>query len=79
MANFSTFVLAEQQVNSKGAKFCPLSANGDRVHFTLGDKSQPLYSQFGPSSFDQQNPTGRCNLEFIADAKLTTIFGELDR
>ena len=78
MANFDKFELAEQQVNARGAKFCALSSGGDRVHLTFGSKSQPLSTQWGPSSFDQNPQSTRCNFDLVCDENLTNTLKSLD-
>ena len=78
MANFEAFQLSEQQVNARGAKFCPLSVNGEKVQLTFGSKAEPLATLWGPSSFDPSSNTSRCNMDFICDAKMTTNLRALD-
>ena len=78
MANFDKFELAEQQVNARGAKFCALSQNGERVHLTFGSKAEPLSTQWGPSSFDQNSLSTRCNFDFMCDDNLTAILKSID-
>ena len=78
MANFDNFELAEQQVNARGAKFCPLSAKGERVCLTLGSKAGPLHTQWGPSSFDQNSESTRCNFDLVCDENLTKTLKSLD-
>ena len=78
MASFDKFELAEQQVNARGAKFCPLSAGGERVHLTFGSKSQPLSTQWGPSSFDQNSMSSRCNFDFICNEDLKATLQSID-
>ena len=77
MANFQAFHLADQQVNARGAKFCSLTAEGERVYLTLGSKQSPLYTQWGPSSFDQSSG-GRCNFDFVCDEELGKNLKALD-
>ena len=78
MANFEGFELAEQQISDKGARFCPLSCKGERVYLTLGSKTEPLYTQWGPSNFDPTTATSRCNFDFVCDEKLSAQLGSLD-
>ena len=79
MASFTqAFELAEQQVNAKGAKFCPLSSKGERVHLTLGSRDAPLQTQWGPSSFDASSTSTRCNFDFVCDEKLTQQLQQVD-
>ena len=78
MATFERFELAEHQVNARGAKFCPLSSGGERVHLTFRSKAQPLSTQWGPSSFDQNSTSTRCNFDFVCDDGLASILKSLD-
>ena len=76
--DFSSFKLAEQQVNARGAKFCPLFANSHQVQLTLGSKANPLSTQWGPSSFDQAQNVTRRNMDFVCTPQMEDELKKLD-
>ena len=76
--DFGNFKLAEQQVNARGAKFCTLSANSQQVQLTLGSKSCPLSTQWGPSNFDPSANAARRNMDFICDSQMEGDLKNLD-
>ena len=79
MANSNSLQLAEQQVNSRGAKFFPLSdTGGERVFWTFGSKSDPLSTQWGVSQFDPSAGSTRCNMDFICDTQMITSLSAFD-
>ena len=79
MANSNSLQLAEQQVNSRGAKFCPLSdTGGERVHWTFGSRADLLSTQWGPSQFDPNAGTSRCNMDFICDTQMAKELSVFD-
>ena len=75
---FEAYQLGEQQVNARGAKFCPLSAGGGRVQLKFGGKAKPLSTQWGPSTFDPSAGTSRANMDFICDEQMCVELKALD-
>ena len=68
---------ADPQVNAKGAKFAPLTCDGQKLTKTFGSQQAPLRTQFGPSSFDNSD-SGRKNFDLICDGAMTSFLSELD-
>ncbi len=56
--------IKDPQISARGAKSCPvLKANGEKVFFNLGSKSEPVSSPFGATSFNDE-ATSRKTIEF---------------
>ena len=64
MINTSNLILKDPQISARGAKSCPiLNAQGNKVFFNLGSKSEPVSSPFGATSFNDE-VTSRKTIEF---------------
>ena len=64
MINTSNLILKDPQISARGAKSCPiLNAQGNKVFFNLGSKSEPVSSPFGATSFNDE-ATSRKTIEF---------------
>lgn len=75
---FAKMQLADPQVNTKGAKFCPLLSDGQKITKTFGSQEVPLRSQWGPSSFDNSD-AGRKNFDLLCDSSMISFLGEIDK
>lgn len=69
--------LADPQVNAKGAKFCPLLFEGQKLSRTFGAEHSPLRTQWGPSSFDNSDAS-RKNFDLLCDETMTNYLTSLD-
>ena len=64
MLDTSNWQIKDPQISARGAKSCPvLKANGEKVFFNLGSKSEPVSSPFGATSFNDE-ATSRKTIEF---------------
>ena len=64
MLDTSNWHIKDPQISARGAKSCPvLKANGEKVFFNLGSKSEPVSSPFGATSFNDE-ATSRKTIEF---------------
>ena len=64
MINTSNLILKDPQISARGAKSCPiLNAQGGKVFFNLGSKSEPGSTPFGATSFNDE-ATSRRTIEF---------------
>ncbi len=64
MLDTSNWHIKDLQISARGAKSCPvLKANGEKVFFNLGSKSEPVSSPFGATSFNDE-ATSRKTIEF---------------
>jgi hypothetical protein len=73
MSDFSQLHIAEPVVNSRGAKSCVLTNNGDKFVQTLGSRFEPLTTPFGAQSF-QNEATNRKSIEFRLPVGESTDF-----
>ena len=74
---FAKIELADPQVNAKGAKFCPLLSEGQKLTKTFGSQQAPLRSQWGPSCFDNSD-SGRKNFDLLCDESMISFLTALD-
>ena len=64
MINTTNLILKDPQISARGAKSCPiLNAQGEKVYFNLGNKSKPVSTPFGATSFNDE-ATSRKTIEF---------------
>ena len=64
MFDYANMQIKDPQISARGAKSCPvLKANGDKVIFKLGSKTEPTSSPFGATAFNDEATT-RKTIEF---------------
>ena len=69
--------LSDPQVNAKGAKFCPLLNEGQKLTQTFGTQEAPLRTQWGPSSLDSSE--ARKNFDLLCDEAMISYLTALDK
>ena len=78
MLDTSSWQIKDPQISARGAKSCPvLNAEGDKVFFTLGSKSQPVSTPFGATSFNDE-ATSRKTIEFNLTPEQEEQFRQFD-
>ena len=78
MITTSNLILKDPQISARGAKSCPiLNAQGDKVTFKLGSKSEPVSSPFGATSFNEE-ATSRKTIEFNLTPEQEEQFQQFD-
>ena len=78
MINTSNLILKDAQISARGAKSCPIFyANGGKVFFNLGSKSEPVTTPFGATAFNDET-TSRKTIEFNLTPELEEQFQQFD-
>ena len=72
---FSTWLLSDQQVTTKGAKMSAITADGDRVFIV--PSAEPLKMFFGPGNYDK-TPAVKQNLDFRCTPQALELFAAMD-